>query len=437
MKPAPKAISQRARVGLLHSPGLVRMHAAGVPLRPRVGDGSMPTVRIGLACLVAGYTLSQFYRAFLAVLAPVLGEDLGASPADLSQASSLWFLTFAAMQLPVGWALDKIGPRRTAAVLLGVFGAGGAAVFAAAQAPWHITLAMGLIGVGCAPVLMASYYIFARTYSPAVFGTLAGAIIGVGSLGNLASALPLGAAVTAFGWRPTTLGLVIMTALVAALIWRFVADPPRADSPTTATGGLGTILRAPGFIWVLPMLMVGYAPAAGVRGLWAGPYLGDTFGATAGQIGLVTLAMGVAMTLGTFLYGPADRVFGSRKWVIFGGNFMALVALTALWWVPDAGLWQATLALCAVGLFGMGYALMIAHGRAFFPPHLVGRGVTLLNLCSIGGVGVMQIASGRAFDAAQAAGRPVAEAHAAVFGLFAVVLALGLVLYLLSQDRTD
>ena len=69
---------------------------------------------IGLIALVLGYVLSQFYRAFLAVLSPVLDAEIGAGPEDLAMASGLWFVTFAAMQIPVGWALDHIGPRRTA-----------------------------------------------------------------------------------------------------------------------------------------------------------------------------------------------------------------------------------------------------------------------------------------------------------------------------------
>jgi hypothetical protein len=62
-------------------------------------------MRIGLICLVAAYVLSQFYLAFLAVLAPVLQADLGAGPEDLALASGIWFLTFAVMQIPVGAAL--------------------------------------------------------------------------------------------------------------------------------------------------------------------------------------------------------------------------------------------------------------------------------------------------------------------------------------------
>ena len=36
--------------------------------------------------------------------------------ATLALSSGVWFLSFALMQLPVGWALDRIGPRLTAAV---------------------------------------------------------------------------------------------------------------------------------------------------------------------------------------------------------------------------------------------------------------------------------------------------------------------------------
>ena len=145
----------------------------------------------GLILLSLAYVLSQFYRAFLAVLTDVLGTDIGASPDMLATASGLWFLSFAAMQIPVGWALDTIGPRRTAATLLLIGGAGGAALFALASTPLHINIAMVLIGIGCSPVLMASFFVFARTYSAAIFATLASVMIGVGSFGNLAGSVPL------------------------------------------------------------------------------------------------------------------------------------------------------------------------------------------------------------------------------------------------------
>lgn len=390
----------------------------------------------GIAALVAAYVLSQFYRAFLAVLAPVLGSEIGASPEDLAAASGVWFLVFAVMQIPVGSALDRVGPRLTAAVLLGLGGAGGAAVFAMAEGPGAVTLAMALIGVGCAPVLMAAYYIFARTYSAAVFGTLAGVVIGVGSMGNIASSLPLAAAVEAFGWRETLWGLAGVTLLVALALGLLVRDPPKVEG--AGRGSLMDLLRMPALWPVLIMMAVCYVPAAGLRGLWVGPYYRDVFGADAAAIGVATLVMGVAMVAGNFAYGPLDRLLGTRKWLIFGGNLGVLVCLIGLWAMPAAGGWWTLGLLAALGFFGASFPMVMAHGRAFVPPHLMGRGVTLLNLFGIGAVGLAQVATGRLHAVLQAgAGGAATLPYQGLFAFFALLLAGGMVVYLFSQDRTD
>ena len=87
----------------------------------------------GIGALAVAYVLSQFFRSFLAVIAPELSADVGATSADLGTVSGAWFLSFAAMQIPVGLALDRIGPRRTASVVFALGAGGGAALFAAAQ----------------------------------------------------------------------------------------------------------------------------------------------------------------------------------------------------------------------------------------------------------------------------------------------------------------
>ena len=64
-------------------------------------------MQTGLIMLCLAYLLSQFFRAFLAVLATFLERDLGAGADDLAFASGLWFLSFALMQLPLGWLLER------------------------------------------------------------------------------------------------------------------------------------------------------------------------------------------------------------------------------------------------------------------------------------------------------------------------------------------
>ena len=397
-------------------------------------------MRAGIITLILGYILSQFYRAFLAVLTPVLETDLAASKADLAMASGAWFLAFALMQFPVGEALDRIGPRRTTSMALMV-GAVGAGVFAMAQTPGMLVVAMALIGVGCSPVLMASFYIFARQFTPAVFGTLAGVTIGVGSLGNIAASLPLTLAVEGFGWRQTVWALAAVTALAGGVVAAVVRDPAKVAA-TGAKGSVLTLLATPALWPIFAMMIVCYAPAAGLRGLWLGPYFTDVYGLDRPGVGQVSLWMGLAMVAGSFLYGPLDRWLGTRKWVIFGGNALMLACMAGLAYAPDGGVVWATLMFMGVGFFGASFAVVMAHGRAFLPAHLTGRGVALINLCGIGSAGIMQVLTGRLHGAMQPTeaalnSAPPATPYFALFAFYSVFVAVGLMIYLLSKDRTD
>lgn len=388
----------------------------------------------GLIALVAAYALSQFTRACLAVLAPLLEADLGATAPDLAQASGAWFLTFAAMQLPVGWALDRIGPRRTASFLLVLGGAGGTALFAFAAAPWHITAAMALIGVGFSPVLMSSYFLFARTAAPERFATLAGVVVGLGTLGNVASATPLALAAGAFGWRPVLAALAVLILVLAALCALLLRDPPPVSRPSAA-GGLWPLFAGPKLWPILAMMAVCYMPIAALRGLWIGPFYDKALGASLPEIGQITLLVGFAMVAGTFAFGPLERALGTRKYVILPANLIVGLLLLALAFAPPVpGLAMAALFI-ALGLFGSSFPLVIAHGRAFVPPHLIGRGVSMLNLFGIASVGLAQMATARLYAAFPPA--PPAAPFQAVFLALGAVTLLGCLLYAFAEDRVD
>ena len=389
----------------------------------------------GIISLCLAYVLSQFFRSFLAVLTGILGQDIGATPDDLSTASGLWFLSFALMQIPVGGALDRIGPRLTSAVLFLIGGAGGAALFAMAQSALHVKLAMLLIGIGCSPVLMASYYIFARVYSPRIFATLAATTIGVGSIGNLAGSVPLVWVVQIYGWRETLWGLAVVSAVIAVAAFVFVRNPPKFE--TTQIGRFSDLLKMPVLWFIIPLVFVNYLPVAALRGLWIGPYLVDTFGANTTQVGKASMMMSLAIIAGTFVYGPLDRVFGSRKWVIFAGNVIVLSALIALLLSGHLSFTWAVTLFTVIGFFGMSFPMIVAHGRAFAPPHIAGRGVTLMNLFSISGVGFFQVLSGKIQATEIASGITGAARYSNILLLMSVLIGVSLLIYAFSQDNLD
>ncbi len=385
----------------------------------------------GIAALCVAYVLSQFFRACLAVMTPYLTADLSMTASELATASGAWFALFALAQFPVGIWLDRYGPKGTATALL-LFAVVGCVLFASATSPAMVIAAMALIGIGCSAVLMAAFYLFARNFSPAVFATWGSTFVGVGSLGNIAGTSPFVAAIEAIGWRGTMYSLAAISLASALAVFLLVRNPP-ARPAGTPTGGYRELIMNRDLWPVFVCIAFGYAIAAGIRGLWSGPFLLDVFALDAAGIGTSTLAIAMALVAGAFAFGPADRIFDTRKWVVFTGGAVVGLSCAALAIVGPQSLTAAVALMAAVGFFGAGYAVQMAHGRAFIPTHLTGRGVTLMNFFSIGGAGLLQFVTGQVVTLSTDPADP-AYAYRVLFAFYAVVMTLSLLVYLFSRD---
>jgi MFS family permease len=389
-------------------------------------------MRIFLTFLAA-YVLSQFYRSFLAVIAPELAAELGLGPQALGNLQAVWILGFVATQFPVGWALDTIGARRTVSLQM-LSAVAGALLFAAAQSPAMLYLAMLLIGAGCGSIYMGAIYLFGRTAAPQRFALLCSLLLGIGTAGNLLAASPLAFAAQTIGWRGAMLGMAVATALSALSVLLLIRDPLRITTHGSRGlfGGIGEILKIRALWPLLPITAVSYAVVLAERGLWAGPYFSSVYGLDPVMRGHALLVMAAAMSAGAMAYGPLDRLFGTRKWVVFSGAAVTAFCF-ALLALPGLSLTSAIVLMGLIGGFGMTYGVLMAHGRSFVPDHLLGRGITLLNVLFIGGAGVLQPLSGWLMTRMQ--DHPPAEAYATLHLIFAGLLVAGLVIYLFARDN--
>ena len=118
-------------------------------------------------------------------------------------------------------------------------------------------------------------------------------------------------------------------------VWALVRDPVRAER---GTGGSFLTLLKTRELWpIFAIMIVCYAPAAGLRGLWLGPYFTDVHGYSRPEIGTASLWMGLAMVAGNFLLGPIDRITGSRKWGVAGSVALSAASLGLLVVFPAPG----------------------------------------------------------------------------------------------------
>jgi MFS family permease len=136
------------------------------------------------------YFFSALLRAVMATLAPAFSSELGLGSADLGLLAGAYFLGFSLMQLPLGRALDGFGPRKVLLVLLAV-AVLGCAAFALADTLWGLIAARTLIGVGVAACLMAPLTCYRRLFNPAAQLRANSWMLMTGSLGMLASTVPV------------------------------------------------------------------------------------------------------------------------------------------------------------------------------------------------------------------------------------------------------
>lgn len=385
---------------------------------------------------LVGYVLSQFYRSFLAVIAPELSAELGLSPADLGAASAAWFAAFALAQIPVGYALDHYGPRRALA-WLAVFGSLGALIFAHAHNATGTILAMAFIGIGCSGALMGALFLFART-QPQRFAMLSSLIIGLGGIGNLLGATPLAYAAQTFGWRSVFYGLAAINAAQVLLVLRVLVEPPAASAPTTERGGVVQGLKdiiAVRTLWPLwPLMAVSYGILITERGLWVGPYLSDVFKLAPVPRGHVILLFALAISAGAFAYGPLENWLRRRKPLVLAGSLIAGAALATLALLPQPPLLVASALLCLFGFAGMTYGPLMAHVRIHLPDRLLGRGMTFANMLCMGGAGYLQAWSGTFVTRLKGQASSPQDLFAALHLTLAAILIAGAVIYAFTRE---
>ena len=405
------------------------------------------TVALLIAVLCAIYVVSQFLRNSVGVIAPNLSEELGLVPQELGVLSSTFFLAFAAAQIPLGAAIDRYGPRRCMIASVGI-AVLGCLIFAWSDTLLGLTVARALMGLGCSSFFMGPLTIYTRWFHTRQFSTLTGVQLGIGTLGTLFATAPLAWSTGLYGWRTTFIFVAAGAAIVGLLVAVVARDaPPRAAPPPhppaslrDSFAGLGEVVRVPGFWQLFAIHFVAYSAFVTVLGLWGGPFVTDVLGYDLSERGNILLAMAAAQIVGLFAWGPTDRLFGRRFVPVTIGAMATAATLIVLAVFGDRG-GVVTYAIFIVLGFVAGFTpVATGHGRALFDKRLVGRGITLLNLATIGGVFVLQAVTGviiGAFAPVESASGDLVRPFAAYQAAFIFLAATIVIAWLIYRSAPD
>lgn len=399
-------------------------HAAQVsaPLPP---TGLLPrqAAIVVFLAFAAAYFCSTLVRAITATLAPVLTQEFSLHARDLGLLAGGYFLGFAATQLPLGTWLDRHGPKRVILCFLSLAVLACLAFSAATSFTW-LLLARVLLGMGVSACLMAPLTGYRRWFDA---GTLLRAnswMLMTGSLGMLASTLPVQWLMPLTGWRPLfwiLAGLILLSMLAIAWV------VPSWQGPTPAAGtavpvssaSYSQVWRSRYFQKMSPLAFFNYGGVIAIQTLWAGPWMIRVAGYTPLEAATGLFWINAAMLFTFWGWGLVNPWLAAHGWsanrLITWGVPVSMTVLAANIIAGPATGWVGWALFCmSASVMGLAQP---AVGMAF-PQALAGRALSGYNLVIFAGVFVMQWGIGLLIDAFQAMGLDRVASFQAALGVF-------------------
>jgi MFS family permease len=381
------------------------------------------TGAIVFLAFAAAYFCSALVRAITATLSPVLTQDFSLHARDLGLLAGGYFLGFAATQLPLGTWLDRHGPKRVILCFLSVAVLGCLAFSLATSFAWLLA-ARVLVGMGVSACLMAPLTGFRRWFEPGTVLRANSWMLMTGSLGMLASTLPVQWLMPVTGWRPMfwILAAMILLCMVAIAwvvpTWKLGHAATASATPAEADVGYAPIWRSRYFRKMTPLAFFHYGGLVAVQTLWAGPWMVKVAGYTPLEAATGLFYINATMLVTFWSWGMVNPWLSRHGWhatrLIAWGVPLSLAVLAAnIAAGPSAG-WLGWALFCmSCSVLGLAQP---AVGMAF-KPSLAGRAMSGYNLMIFSGVFVVQWGIGLLIDVFAAVGLAQVASFQAAMGV--------------------
>ena len=367
----------------------------------------------------ATYSISALVRAIIATLSPVLSQEFSLQSRDLGLLAGGYFLGFAATQLPLGTWLDRHGPKRVIVCFLAV-AVLGCLAFSIATSFTGLLVGRVLIGMGVSACLMAPLSGFRRWLDAPSLLRANSWMLMSGSLGMLASTLPVQWLLPLVGWRAlfwVLAGLVLVAiAVIARVVPKWTTD---TAAKTGTPDGYAEVWKNRYFRKMSPLAFFNYGGLVAVQTLWAGPWMVKVAGYSPLEAATGLFYLNAVMLLTFWGWGLLNPTLARAGWhtdrLITWGVPVSLLALAANIAGGAATGWVGWTVFCVASTV---ISLSQPAVGMAFKPALAGRALSGFNLVIFSGVFTVQWGIGLLIDAFGAMGLARVASFQAAFGVY-------------------
>ena len=407
------------------------MHAAVAPARSGVAVFCLVFLPFAL-----GHYLSCLLRGVNAVLTAELLGAITLTPAQLGLLTSAFFLAFALVQLPIGMALDRYGPRTVQLWLLAL-AALGVWLFSRGHSFAELMWARALMGAGLGGCFMAAVKAVSCAIAPSRLPSVHGYLIAVGGLGAATATMPVKLALHYTDWRGVFLGLALV-ALAIALLIRLLSPAMPAPAAAKSKVSVWSVYRDPGFRRTIALILLPHTVFFGVQGLWIGRWLADVGGLSDDNVAYLLYLGMAAVIFGAIGMGMLTEWAGRRgiapmQLAAMGiALFIAVQVAMACNVVPSLPMLSVLFTLLGT-VTGLEYAIVAQS----MPASLTGRAATCLNLLIFTGAFLVQAGFGLILGCwpLNSLQQYPPQAYQVAFGVLAALQLPGLAMFFIRRYR--
>jgi sugar phosphate permease len=333
------------------------------------------------------YLVAVLQRSSLSVASVDATERFGIQAATLSTLAVVQLAVYAALQVPIGVLLDRIGPKPLIAA--------GAALMAIGQltlafAPSISIAIVGriLVGAGDAMTFISLQRVVVSWFSGRKLPLISQALGTIGQLGQVLSAVPLSIVLHEYGWIPAFASAASVSVVAFVLVVVFVSNRPAGaavPSRLAAKDAIGHVrdsLARPGTQLGFWSHFVTQSSGTVFTLLWGFPFLsiGLGYGPTTASL-LLTLVVVTGIVAGPVLGVLSSRYPFRRSNLVLGiVAAMAIAWAVVLAWpgVPPMPVVIALIVVISIG--GPGSLIGFDFARTFNPARSLGSANGVVNV---------------------------------------------------------
>jgi MFS family permease len=363
---------------------------------PAIGESWRPLLAWTLASLFFCYGFVQ--RVSTSVMVDELMRDFAVSAAILGNLSAFYFYAYAALQVPVGLLMDRIGPRRLMTAAAAV-AAAGSLIFAASEAIAGAYVGRMLIGAGAAFSWVGVLTVLTQWFPARRFALFTGMAQAMGMAGAIFGQTPLALSVEQAGWRATVVFIAGIGFAIAIGIWLVVRDKPHASASSEGVLASLKVLLSNRETWLNAVFGLAMtAPMLAFAALWAVPYLTTVHGIERAAATSLLSFMFAGWAIGAPVMGWLSDRIGMRRPIMIVGASINVITYLVVIQVPSLPLTAISAIFLVHGIGASAMVLGFAAVREHNPPQMSSTAMGIVNVAVIGSGAVFQPLVGLLLD---------------------------------------